>query len=108
MATFGQFDPGVRSAPRAKAGLVAVLSNVRGEYSSTVVDVSRTGMQLRGVRLPAKGEDVLLLTEDVRAWGQVVRSEDHLCAVEFDTPIAPAEVTRLQALADIRAGNTAP
>ena len=91
-----------------KAGLVAVLSNVGGEYSSTVIDVSRTGMRLRGVRLPAEGEDVLLLTEDVRAWGHVVRLEDDLCAVEFDTPIASAEVKRLQFLADIRTGQTAP
>ena len=108
MATFGRFEPGVRAAPRMKAGLVAVLSNVGGEYSSTVIDVSRTGMRLRGARLPAEGEDVLLLTEDVRVWAQVVRLKDDVCAVEFDTPIASAEVKRLQSLADIRTGHTAP
>ena len=108
MATFGRFDPGVRAAPRMKAGLVAVLSNVAGEYCSTVIDVSRTGMRLRGVRLPAEGEDVLLLTEDVRVWAQVVRLEDDVCAVEFDTPIASVEVKRLQSLADIRTGHAAP
>ena len=108
MATFGRFDPGVRAAPRMKVGLVAVLSNVGGEYSSTVIDVSRTGMRLRGVRLPAEGEDVLLLTEDVRVWAQVVRLKDDICAVEFDTPIASVEVKRLQSLADIRADHTAP
>ena len=108
MATFGRFDPGVRAAPRMKAGLVAVLSNVGGEYSSTVIDVSRTGMRLRGVRLPAEGEDVLLLTEDVRVWAQVVRLEDDVCAVEFHMPIASVELKRLQSLADIRAGHTAP
>ena len=91
-----------------KAGLVAVLSNVGGEYPSTVIDVSRPGMQLRGVRLPAEGEDVLLLTEDLRAWGQVVRSKGDVCAVEFHTPIASTEVQRLQTLADIRTGHTAP
>ena len=106
MATFGRFDPGARSAPRMKAGLVAVLSNVGGEYSSTVIDVSRTGMRLRGVRLPVEGEDVLLLTEDVRAWGQVVRLEDDACAVEFDTPISSVEVKWLQSLADIQADQT--
>jgi hypothetical protein len=108
MADFGRFDPGARAAPRMKAGLVAVLSNFGGEYSSTVIDVSRTGMRLRGVRLPAEGEDVLLLTEDVRVWAQVVRLKDDVCAVEFDTPIASVEVKRLQSLADIRAGHTAP
>lgn len=84
-----------------KAGAVAVLSNRIGEYSSTLVDVSRTGIRLRGARLPFEGEDVLLLTEDVRVWGQVVRCEDDVCAVEFDTPIAPVEVQQLQLLADI-------
>ena len=108
MATFGRFDPGARAAPRMKAGLVAVLSNVGGEYSSTVIDVSRTGMRVCGARLPAEGEDVLLLTEDVRVWAQVVRLEDDVCAVEFDTPIAPVEVKRLQSLADIRTGHAAP
>ena len=91
-----------------KVGLVAVLSNVGGEYSSTVIDVSRTGMRLHGARLPAEGEDVLLLTEDVRVWAQVVRLKDDICAVEFDTPIASVEVKRLQSLADIRADHTAP
>ena len=98
MPTFGRFKPGGRSAPRAKAGLIAVLSNDSGEYSSTLLDVSRTGMRLRGARLPAEGEDVLLLTADVRAWGQVVWIEDDVCAVEFDTPIASVEVQQLQLL----------
>ena len=35
MPMFGRFKPGGRSAPRAKAGLIAVLSNDSGEYSST-------------------------------------------------------------------------
>ena len=99
MRTFGRCVPGARSAPRTKAGLVAVLSNDSDEYSSTLLDVSRTGMRLRGARLPVEGEDVLLLTADVRAWGQVVRVEEDICAVEFDTPIAPIEVERLQTLA---------
>jgi hypothetical protein len=99
MRTFGRCVPGARSAPRTKAGLVAVLSNDSGEYSSTLLDVSRTGMLIRGARLPVEGEDVLLLTADVRAWGQIVRVEDDVCAVEFDTPIAPIEVERLQTLA---------
>ena len=65
-------------------------------------------MRLRGAQLPAEWEDVLLLTEDVRVWAQVVRLEDDVCAVEFDTPIASVEVKRLQSLADIRASHTAP
>jgi len=108
MRTFGRFDPGGRSAPRAKAGPVAVLSSSSGEYSSTLMDVSRTGMLLRGARLPPEGEDVLLLTEDVRAWGQVVRMEDDICAVEFDTPIAAVEVQRLQSLAVSLEGRQGP
>ena len=99
MPTFGRFEPGGHSAPRTKAGLVAVLSNDSGEYASTLLDVSRTGMRLRGDRLPSEGEDVLLLTEDMSAWGWVVRLQDDVCAVEFDTPIAAAEVKRLQFLA---------
>jgi hypothetical protein len=99
MRTFGRFDPGGRSAPRTKAGLIAVLSDDSSEYASTLLDVSRTGMRLRGAHLPAEGEDVLLLTEDLRAWGWVVRLEGEECAVEFDTPIAAIEVKRLQLLA---------
>lgn len=96
MGTFGRFDPGGRSAPRTNAGLVAVLLSGTGEYSSTLIDVSRTGMLLRGDGLPPEGEDVLILTEDVRVWGQVVRSEVDVCAVEFDTPLASVEVKRLR------------
>lgn len=96
MPTFGRFDRGDRSAPRAKAGLVAVLSNGSDKYSSILLDISRTGVRLRGPRLPLEGEDVLLLTEHVRVWGQVVRLDGDVCAVEFDNPIAPEEVKQLE------------
>ena len=99
MPTFGRFDRGDRSAPRARAGLAAVLSNGSDEYPSTLLDISRTGMRLRGHRFPPEGEDVLLLTENVRAWGQVVRLEGDVCAVEYDTPIAPNEVKQLESFA---------
>ena len=42
------------AAPRTTAGLVAVLSTGTGEYSSTLIDVSRTGIRVSGPELPRR------------------------------------------------------
>jgi capsid protein len=88
--------------------LVAVLSTGTGEYSSTLIDVSRTGIRVSGPELPQAGVDLVVCAADVRAFGQVVWSEGDACAVEFDTPIAAVEVQRLQTLATHEEEQRAP
>jgi hypothetical protein len=89
---------GRRSVPRAQAPLVAVLSMSAGEYPAALIDVSRTGARLRAEILPPVGQGLTFTVEDVHASAGVVWSEAGNCAIEFDTPIAVAEVQRLRSL----------
>lgn len=89
---------GRRSAPRGDAVLEAVLSTELADHTAALIDISRTGARLQGRNLPVLGERLTFTAEDVRAHADVVWREADLCAVEFGTPIAAAEVQRLRFL----------
>jgi hypothetical protein len=85
--------------PRASADFMAVLSTQAGHCQVSLIDISRTGARLAGATLPPAGEQLTFRADNVLAQADVVWSELGMCAVEFDTPIAVAEVQRLQSLA---------
>lgn len=87
---------GRRSAPRAHAPALALLSLPAGDYHATIIDISRTGARLCGDILPAVGQAVAFKADNVSAIANVVWRELGACAVEFDTPIAISEVQRLR------------
>ena len=97
MPTFGKLEERQRSVPRAKAGRAASLSGAGKRYFLTLVDVSRTGARLSGPEIPENGDAVLFRAADVEMLATVVRTAPNECAVDFTTPIAAAEVQRLQA-----------
>ena len=99
---------GRRSVPRAKVPLTAILSMAAGDYSTTLIDVSRTGARLSGEILPPDGEQVSFRAEKVHACATVVRSGAGTCAVEFDTPIAVSEVKLLRMLGELTGAGTRP
>lgn len=82
--------------PRAHAPLVAVLVTLAGDHPAELIDISRTGARLRGEILPPVGEQAMFKAAKVNATVEVVWREAGSCAVEFDMPIAAAEVQRLQ------------
>jgi hypothetical protein len=101
MRSFGTSQAtGRRSVPRTQAHVFAVLSTSAGQHRAAIIDISRTGARLRGENLPAVGEPLTLLAVDVRVAGDVVWSEGSLCAVEFATPIASAEVNLLRIIGE--------
>jgi hypothetical protein len=85
--------------PRVVAPLTAVVSSGSEQHWTEVIDVSRTGARLKSAWLPAEGEDVVFLAERVRASGQVIWCDGNQVAVDFDSPIAAAEVARIRFLA---------
>ena len=91
---------GRRAMPRTSAPVIVLLSNATNQYSAELVDLSRTGARLKGATLPVLGEDLLFKAEKVRVTGTIVWFDDDHCAVEFDTPIAGAEVKRIRALSN--------
>lgn len=90
---------GRRSVPRTPASLMAMLSTGDRESRAALIDISRTGARLGGKILPAEGEQLVFNAEGVQAHADVIWSEAEVCAIEFNTPIAAAEVQRLRSLA---------
>ena len=97
MRLFGKSNVrGRRSVPRTRAPVIAVLTSARGEYFASVTDVSRTGARVEAEVLPPLGEQLTFRALDVQVRGGVVRSEGNSCGIEFEMPIAAAEVQLLQ------------
>lgn len=95
MRAFGKSNVGQRSVPRAEVYRTASLATRDEVYSLGLVDLSRTGARLSGAERPEPGQDVVFQSHDVKAYGQVVWLDGDFCAIEIETPIAPAEVRRL-------------
>jgi hypothetical protein len=93
---------GRRSVPRSSAPLTAVVSTADDQHWTELIDLSRTGARVRTAWLAADGDEVEFLAEKVRATGQVVWCDGNHVAIDFDTPIAAAEVTRIRTLAASR------
>lgn len=100
MTRFGKSPPrGRRAAPRAEAALTVELSNGDRKHFATLTELSRTGAKLSAVSSLIEGEQLLFRAGNVQALAQVVWCEGTECAIEFDIPIAVAEVKRLRDLA---------
>ena len=73
MSTFGKAQGGGRrSAPREGVPLIAIFTTITRSHRALVVDISATGVRLRGDELPQKGEALDINIEDVRAFGIVM------------------------------------
>ena len=97
MTMFGKrAGGGRRSAPREETPLVAVFSSITQSGRATVVDLSATGVRLRGENLPKVQEVVELIIDGVRAFGAVMWSEYGECGIEFDPPLSPREMHSLR------------
>lgn len=95
---FGKSNAGHRSVPRSWTRRSARLAVGDRVSPVTLIDLSRTGARLSGLELAERQEKVVFRCHDVKVHAQVVWREGETCAIEFETPIAPAEVRRLNAL----------
>jgi hypothetical protein len=56
-------------------------------HSAILVDVSATGVRVRGSNLPQKGEDLFVAIEGLVAFGTVVWCDGSLRGIAFDEPL---------------------
>ena len=102
MRAFGKSNGGGRrGAARRLAPLPAVFMTIGRSAKAGVIDISCTGIRLRGRDLPPRGEEMELKVEEVRVFGIVAWVEDNECGVAFDAPLMPFEVDRLRRKAGV-------
>jgi hypothetical protein len=105
MSAFGKSEGGGRrSAARERASLIAIFSSITQADRALVIDVSATGVRLRGDGLPRANELVEVCIETVRAFGIVIWSENGECGIEFEPPLSVDDIHSLQANARAAAG----
>ena len=92
---------GRRTTPRCPVLMSAALHTVGASRSVTVLDVSKTGAQLRS-RLPLQlGQEIWLKLVRNDVFGRIAWVDDELCGVEFDTPLGELEAADLQAMGKV-------
>jgi hypothetical protein len=92
---------GRRSTPRSQVLVSAALHTVGASRTVSVLDVSKTGAQLRS-QLPLRlGQEIWLKIMRCDAFGRIVWVDEELCGVEFDVPLDDAEVANLQAMGKV-------
>ncbi|WP_161988989.1 PilZ domain-containing protein [Sphingomonas glacialis] len=77
--------------PTRFAGTVIV---DRRPHPVEIADISCVGACVRGVDLPKRGEEIVLLAEELEVVGTVVWSDGTSCGINFHKPIAPLAVVR--------------
>lgn len=97
MSSFGRRQGGGRrSAARQVAPLTVVITTVLRSYPATLVDLSSTGVRLRGTELPETGEHFVFKVTTIQAFATVVWSRDDECGATFETPLMDEEVDSLR------------
>ena len=100
MSSFGKCNGGGRrAAVRQNAPLIAVLSTLTRSHSAVVVDLSQTGVRVRGDDLPAAEDELIIGVEGVRTFGTVSWLRDDECGIAFDEPLPANDVAALCHLA---------
>ena len=94
---FGKCDGGGRrTAPRQAAPLIAIITTLKDTHEARLVDVSTTGVRLKGEDLPVEGEELFLTIESVRTFGCVAWRRDGECGIAFEGPLPPDAVNGLR------------
>ena len=97
MSNFGKHPGGGRRiAAREKLPLPAVVSTLSETITAEILDVSSTGVRLKGSHLPAAGALVSLKLDKVDEFGTVVWCEETQCGIAFDEPLSSAQLSQLR------------
>ncbi|WP_157134607.1 PilZ domain-containing protein [Sphingomonas sp. PAMC 26605] len=82
----------VRSEQRYLARFSGTVIIDRKPLAVEIADISCVGACVRGADLPKRGEEIVLLAENLEVVGTVVWSDDTACGINFHKPIAPLAV----------------
>ncbi|QNP42394.1 hypothetical protein H9L15_08695 [Sphingomonas daechungensis] len=61
-----------------------------------LIDISKTGAKLKGLRLPPKGATALLKTGPLEVLCKVMWVEGELCGIRFDEAVSPVILGRVE------------
>lgn len=81
-----------RREPRIVTRFAATVIIDRRPIAAEIVDISCVGACVRGVDLPKRGEEIVLVANDLEVVGTVVWSDATACGINFHKPIAPLAV----------------
>lgn len=96
LGVFGKCSGGGRrSAVRRTAPLIAILSTLTENHTAVLIDVSETGVRVRGDDLPLEGDELIITIEGVRSFGTVSWTMDGECGIAFDAPLPARDVAVL-------------
>ena len=97
MRAFGKCNGGGwRKATRQKAPLMAVLTKLTHSDSAIVIDISRTGLRLRGEMALTLGSEYLIAVESVRTFGTVRWIDGASFGIAFDEPLSIQDIQWLR------------
>lgn len=97
MGTFGKCSGGGRrSSSRQIAPLIAVITTLTDSHSAILIDLSRSGVRLRGDDLPDVGQELFVSFDSIRSFGCVAWKRDGQCGIAFDGPLLSADVEAIR------------
>lgn len=95
--SFGKREGGGRRiAPRQAAPLIAIITTLSDSHTATLVDISKTGVRLRGDDLPGEGDELILTLESVRTFGCVAWKHDGECGIALYVPLPVGDVQSIR------------
>lgn len=85
----------LQRSPRRKVVLTGMLQSLAGTQQVSVRNLSATGALIEGTTVPPEGREVILKAGKLDCFCRVVWAEGNRCGLEFDEPIAMADVLEL-------------
>ncbi len=93
---FGKPDrPGAARSPRRRMAFRGTFETVTEKGTVEVMNISTTGTMIQGESVPAAGRDIVLTAQGMEFFGRIVWSDGCRCGIEFDEPLAQAQVLEL-------------
>lgn len=92
----GQSRTGRRTAPRLRLSLPGQLIAVEGVHRCILLNLSRTGAQVAILHAMREGEGVILRCGAIDQFGEIVRSEFGLNALQFEEPLSDQQVIAIR------------
>jgi hypothetical protein len=96
LSNLGQSRTGRRTAPRLRLSLPAQLIAVEGRHHCILLNLSRTGVQVAILHAMREGEGAILQCSAIDQFGEIVRSEFGLNALQFEEPLSDQQVIAIR------------
>ena len=79
---------GHRRAVREEVMIRAAVMTTTDTIGVDLLDISKSGVKLRGRNLPAPGQEVVVLLGRLEAFGSIVWRDEDQCGIHFDVALS--------------------